>query len=81
MFYACNACRRFVREDEPCPFCGDSSPRVRERYKQFGRIFVAATAASAITMHACSAYGVPAPPGGPYVNKDAAAEADTDDND
>jgi len=74
----CNSCRRFVRENEPCPFCGDNTPRVRDRFKQFGRIFVAATAATAITMHACSAYGMPAPPEGPYGAKDATPETDAD---
>jgi hypothetical protein len=75
----CNHCRRFIRENEPCPFCGDDTPRVRTKFRQFGRVFVAATAAGTITMTACSAYGLPPPPEGPYVNRDAAAETDAPD--
>jgi hypothetical protein len=77
----CNRCRRFVRENEPCPFCGDDSPRTRERFKQLGRVFIAASAAGTITITACSAYGMPAPPEGPYVNRDATPETDGSERD
>lgn len=76
MLTVCASCKRHVRSGE-CPFCG-STARIGTRAHRIGRVFFALGTGAAISSYACSAYGAPSIPSGPYVPHDAGPEADGD---
>ncbi|MBL8716872.1 MAG: hypothetical protein JNL79_12795 [Myxococcales bacterium] len=80
MLVPCSACRRHVRSEERCPFCG-GRPSVRhgeagQTTRRLGGIVALAAAAGAI-VSACSAYGTPPLPEGPYRPHDAGDAGNT----
>ena len=65
MLGVCASCKRHVREGT-CPFCG-ARERITARAHRIGRVFFAIGTGAAIGSYACSAYGAPSLPPGPYV--------------
>ncbi len=76
--HTCARCRRHIREDA-CPFCGgDAAPLERPAVHRVGRLFFAIGTGVAVSGYACSAYGLPPTPSGPYAAVDTGPETDAD---